>query len=354
MSSKNFYDLDPSKVFDAIESLPFLATNENTHLKNGLKVTGRYFQLNSYENRVFDVELESGLEFLNSEMTYGASLTSATKSVIAKFYRPQRWTKESINQEHKFLFDLNKAGIKAVSPYVFNNQTVFDHNGILFTLFPKAYGRMPQELTPLQLESIGRTLARLHNVGEQSEASNRLFFDTEVFGDESLDYLSEYIYPEVRDSYFEIANLILDELYAVLPSMNYLRIHGDCHKGNILQTDPIEGEKEYFFVDFDDFCNGPVVQDLWMLLSDSKNLNLDTNLELQSLIRGYQELREFNVQELKYIPLFQGLRIIYYAGWIAKRWHDPSFKQLFPQYLEYNYWAEELQALKEIWFNYKA
>ncbi len=340
MSSKNFYDLDPSKVFDAVESL-------------GLKVTGRYFQLNSYENRVFDIEIESGHELLNSEMTFGASAAQLHKSVIAKFYRPQRWSKESINEEHHFLLDLNLAGIKAVSPYVFNTQTVFDHKSILFTLFPKAYGRMPQELSPSHLQSIGRTLSRLHNVGEQLEAKNRLFFDTETFGDQSIDYLSEYIYPEVRDAYYEIANTILDELYQVLPKLNYLRIHGDCHKGNILQTDPIEGEKEYFFVDFDDFCNGPVIQDLWMLLSDSKNLNPKTNPELESLLQGYMELRDFNVSELKYIPLLQGLRIVYYAGWIAKRWDDPSFKQLFPQYLDYNYWAEELQALKEVWQNYK-
>lgn len=337
MSTSNFYDLDPSKVFDAVEGL-------------GLKVTGRYFQLNSYENRVFDVEIESGSELLKSNILYGGS--TQAKSVIAKFYRPQRWSKDSIIQEHQFLFDLNHAGIKAVAPYVFNKKSVFEHKGIFFTLFPKAYGRMPQELVPTQLESIGRTLARLHNVGEQSEAEHRLFFDTETFGDESLDHISEFIYPEVQQDYFDISNQILDELYQVLPKMKYLRIHGDCHRGNILQTDPMEGEKEYFFVDFDDFCNGPVLQDFWMLLSDSQNLSLKSNPELKSLLQGYQELREFDVNDLKYIPLFRGLRIIYYAGWIAKRWQDPSFKQLFPNYLEYNYWAEELQALKEIWHQY--
>lgn len=341
MSSRNFYDLDPSKVFDAVESL-------------GLKVTGRYFQLNSYENRVFDVEIESGHDLLHSEMDYGASDLQRNKSVIVKLYRPLRWSKEAINEEHKFLFDLNQAGIKAVSPYVFNNKSVFDQKGILFTLFPKAYGRMPQELNPSHLQSIGRTLARLHNVGEQTVAENRLFFDTETFGDDSLDFISQFIYPEVRESYFQIANLILDELYHVLPDLNYLRIHGDCHKGNILQTDPIQGDKEYFFVDFDDFCNGPAIQDMWMLLSDSKNLSPKKNPELDSLLQGYNELRDFNKNDLKYIPLLQGLRIIYYAGWIAKRWDDPSFKQLFPQYLDYNYWAEEVQALKEVWQNYKS
>lgn len=341
MSSKNFYDLDPSKVFDAVESL-------------GLKVTGRYFQLNSYENRVFDLEIESGHELLNSEMTYGASEDQKNKSVIVKLYRPQRWSKSAILEEHQFLQELNQAGIKAVSPYAFDDQTVFDHQGIWFTLFPKAYGRMPQELSPSHLESIGRTLARLHNVGEQTHAEHRLTFDTETFGDQSLDFSSQFIYPEVRNSYFEVANLILDELYQVLPQLNYLRIHGDCHKGNILQTDPKDGEKEYFFVDFDDFSNGPVIQDLWMLLSDSKNLDPKDNQELDSLIKGYKELREFNNAELKYIPLLQGLRIIYYAGWIARRWEDPSFKQLFPQYLDYNYWAEETQALKDVWLNYQA
>lgn len=339
MSSKNFYDLDPSKVFDAIESLD-------------LTVTGRYFQLNSYENRVFDVAIEPG-HSLKSTMDYGFSANAEAKSVIAKFYRPQRWTKEAIQEEHRFMFDLNKAGIKAVSPYQFGGETVFEDKGILFSLFPKAYGRMPQELAPNQLESIGRTLARLHNVGEQEQAPNRLYFDVETYGDESLDHISQFIYPEVQDKYWDVANRILDETHNVLQNMNYLRIHGDCHKGNILQTDPIEGEKEYFFVDFDDFCNGPALQDFWMLLSDSKNLSVKTNPELESLVKGYQELRDFNPADLKYIPLLQGLRIIYYAGWIAKRWSDPSFKNLFPQYLEYNYWAEELQALTDIWYSYK-
>ncbi len=341
MSSKNFYDLDPSKVFDAIESL-------------GLKITGRYFQLNSYENRVFDVQIESGHQLLHSEMSFGASEAQRDQAVIAKFYRPMRWSKEAINEEHLFLRDLNQAGIKAVSPYVFNNQTVFDHKGIFFTLFPKAYGRMPQELNPSHLQSIGRTLSRLHNVGEQAIATNRLFFDTETFGDESLDYIAEFVYPEIKSTYFAVADMILDELYQILPNLKFVRIHGDCHKGNILQTDPINGDKEYFFVDFDDFCNGPVIQDLWMLLSDSKNLNPKTNPELENFLQGYMELRDFNTAELKYIPLLQGLRIIYYAGWIAKRWDDPSFKHLFPQFLDYTYWAEEAQALKDVWQNYQS
>lgn len=341
MSTDDFYSLDPSKVFDAVESL-------------GLEVSGRYFQLNSYENRVFDIEIESGHNFLKSVMDFGESAQQKNKSVIAKFYRPKRWTEAAIAEEHRFLFDLNKAGIKAVSPYVFDTKTIFRKDEILFTLFPKAYGRMPQELSPNQLESIGRTLARLHIVGAEHVSEQRLTFDTETFGDSSLDYSSKYIYPELSDPYFEIANIFLDELYKILPQLNYQRIHGDCHKGNILQTDPAQGPKEYFFVDFDDFCNGPILQDIWMLLSDSKNLDPKTNPELEYLIKGYSELRHFNVEELKYIPLLQGLRIIYYAGWIAKRWQDPSFKKLFPQYLEYNYWAEEIQALKDIWQSYKS
>lgn len=341
MSTDNFYNLDPSKVFDAVESL-------------GLKVTGRYFQLNSYENRVFDIEIESGHSLLKPTMNFGESDQQKNKSVIAKFYRPKRWTEAAIIEEHNFLLDLNKAGVKAVSPYIFEDQTIFSLGEMYFTLFPKAYGRMPQELSADHLESIGRTLARLHSVGAENESCHRLTFDTETFGDNSLDHSSKFIYPELRDPYFAIANIFLDELFQILPRMNYQRIHGDCHKGNILQTDPIDGPKEYFFVDFDDFCRGPVIQDLWMLLSDSKNLNPKKNPELKSLIRGYAELRHFDIEELKYIPLLQGLRIIYYAGWIAKRWQDPSFKKLFPQYLEYNYWAEEIQALKDIWQNYKA
>lgn len=339
MSTNDFYKLDPSKVFDAIESL-------------GLEVTGRYLQLNSYENRVFDVSIEEDTQVLGHDIEFGAS-SSNHKSVIAKFYRPNRWSNEAIRQEHLFLMDLNSAGIKAVSPFEFNSQSVFTIDGIYFCLFPKAYGRMPQELGKDDLESIGRTLARLHNVGDLSVADKRLLMNVENYGDIALDHSLEFIYPELKSSYIEIADLFLDELSQVLPQLHQLRIHGDCHKGNILQTDPREGSKEYFFVDFDDFCNGPAVQDLWMLLADSKNIDPAKNPELKALLSGYKELRSFNGDDLKYIPLFQGLRIIYYAGWIARRWKDPSFHQIFPNYLEYNYWSEEIASLNEIWKNYR-
>lgn len=336
MKQNSFYNLDPSKILSAVESLD-------------LNPTGLYFQLNSYENRVFDLEVEDSNILSNQNLDFGdVKFKPGHRSLIVKFYRPQRWSKKSIQDEHDFLFELYQNGVKAVCPYKVNSKSVFEFDGMYFCLFPKAYGRSPQELLPDQFEAIGRTLARLHNVGEQRESLNRPFFEVSNYGDESLNYIEPYIYPELKNKYFETANNLLDVIEEKLSDLKYFRIHGDCHKGNILQTDPKDGFKEYFFVDFDDFCNGPAVQDFWMLLSDSRIINPSQNLELENLIKGYRELREFNESNLKCIPHLRALRIIYYAGWIAKRWSDPSFKQLFPHFLDYNYWAEELESLTAI------
>lgn len=330
----NFYNLDPSVVLDAVESL-------------GLRVTGKYYQLNSYENRVFDIEIEEGLKELN-EKSQVSALGAEAKSLIIKFYRPNRWSKSCIQEEHDFTRELNKSGVSAVSPFFIDGNSIFERHGMFFSLFPKAYGRMPQELDELSLQSIGRILARLHNVGDQKKSVHRPWLDIETYGDQSLEFSSNFIYPDLKEKYLDCSYNILDRLDDALQSLKYLRIHGDCHKGNILQTDPREGLKEYFFVDFDDFCMGPAIQDFWMLMTDLKDVDPENNFELKNILQGYSELREFDLNSLVLIPLFQGLRIIYYAGWIAKRWDDPSFQKLFPQFKDYNYWAQELQILEEI------
>ncbi len=291
-----------------------------------LFTTGEIRQLNSYENRVFEIPLE---------VTPLSAVED--KSVIVKFYRPKRWDRAAIKAEHNFIDDLNDHGMPAVGPFkLYSEDSILEHDGFLVSIFPKIRGRMPQEFLEGDLRQVGRRLALLHNVGSQSVAEDRLDFDAEEYGWKSLERLRQWIEPSLIHDYVQVAEEILESIEEDLEQENYLRIHGDCHRGNLLQI-----EKEFFFVDFDDFCNGPAVQDLWMLA-----LGEDKEKDLDELLEGYTELRSFDNASLSLIPGLQGLRIIMYAGWIAARWHDPFFKQIFPQFTSYNYWADELAALR--------
>lgn len=313
-----FFNLTPDVVLAGIEAAGFVTT-------------GEYFQLNSYENRVFDIKLEGGGD---------------RDRVIVKYYRPQRWTRAAILEEHFFLEELKSQGIPAVAPLLqTNRETISSYQGIYMAVFPKAIGRMPQELSLGDLTQVGRLLARLHNIGEQHEARSRPTLDVETYGWPSLDILQRKVAPEVWPRYQKAAESILDYLEEHLDEDQYFRIHGDCHRGNLLQQDTREGERGYFFVDFDDFCTGPAVQDFWMLLSGDPET---MPAEKDALLAGYEELRHFpKSQERLFMPL-RGLRIIHYGAWIARRWSDPSFPKIFPDYETYTYWAEETEALERI------
>lgn len=315
-SLKEFYDLTPDVVMAGLEDA-------------GFNPTGEYMQLNSYENRVFDIRLED-----------------TNSRVVVKYYRPGRWSRAAILEEHFFLEELTSQGIPAVAPLVQKNgETLSSFNGMYLAVFPKAIGRMPQELSFSELTQIGRLLARVHNVGEQKRARHRPTLNTETYGWPSLEILSERVAPEVWDRYEKAARTILDFLDDQLDESRYLRIHGDCHRGNLLQQDTSSGERGFFLVDFDDFNMGPVAQDFWMLLSGDPETIAD---EKAAVLTGYEELRHFpREQEVLFTPL-RGLRIIHYGAWIARRWSDPSFPKLFPDYETYSYWAEETEALERI------
>lgn len=310
--SQGFYKLMPHDVLNAIEV-------------SGFTPTGQMTQLNSYENRVFDIRIEQndlGLDRL-----------------VAKFYRPGRWKKESIQDEHDFLNDLNRESIPAVAPLILKNgKTILDFQDMFVSLFPKMKARMPEEFLGNDLESVGLLLAKLHNVGAQKKAIHRKKLTTDFFGWESLDILQDWISPEVKGRYNEAAEEILEWLDETLDESQFIRIHGDCHRGNLLNTG-----KEFFFVDFDDFCNGPIAQDFWMLLSGD-----DLNKDMDKILAGYETIRTFDRSNLKFFEPLRGLRIIYYARWIATRWEDPSFPKLFPDFQTYSYWAEEVEALEKI------
>lgn len=314
-SINGFYELLPEQVLGALEG-------------QGLAPTGQVLQLNSYENRVFEIELEEPFE--------------GSKRVVAKFYRPQRWSPRALQEEHDFLRELQDAGMKTFPPLKLSQSSTYAEtpSGILWSVFPKIQGRLPQELLPDDFRKVGRQLAILHNVGASKRASSRPSLTAEELGDPALRALEKYLSPELHSRYFDAAETILDELDDSLDPSKFLRIHGDCHRGNLL-TD----EKDFFFVDFDDFCNGPAVQDFWMLTAD--DLEYET-VKQQQLLSGYRELRDFEESSLELIPLLRGLRMIHYSGWIARRWADPSFPRLFPDFLEFSYWAEETEALEQI------
>jgi len=312
-----FFQLTPDFVMDAVESC-FCPT------------TGEYLQLNSYENRVFSVRVE--------EPVGG--------QIIVKFYRPGRWSEAAIREEHSFLEELSSNGVAVVPPLKQKNgDTLSIQHGLWCTIFPKAKGRMPQEFRLDDLTKLGRVLARLHNVGSQRKSKHRAIIDSEHFGRPALDTISRLVNHAIWERYSNAAEGILEYLESELDPRTFQRIHGDCHRGNVLQTDEPGKPSEFFLIDFDDFAMGPVVQDFWMLFRHDEDDFAD---ELGAFLDGYTELRDFDESQLRMMEPLRGLRIIHYAAWIARRWEDPSFPKIFPNFGSDAYWFEEMQALEKV------
>lgn len=311
----NFYSLDPNLI---------LATAE----KNGFAVTGELVQLNSYENRVFDIRLED------------------KTSIIAKFYRPNRWNEKTLLDEHGFIRELKAESIEVAGTLKLANGSSVDLvDNIYFTFFEKVRGRMLQELQEAHFKKLGRWLARLHNIGSLKAAEHRAYLGPEADNKwVQLEKMLSKVSPEVAGRYEEASVRIFEALDERLPEFNFIRLHGDLHRGNILE----DSNSEFVMVDFDDMINGPEVQDFWMLMPNSDI----SSPEFNTLIDAYSELREFPHEQLELIPLLRGYRIITYAMWIMNRWSDPSFPRLFPDYGTYSYWAEETENLEKISYNY--
>lgn len=317
--SSDFDRLQPDLILSAIE-------------RAGYFPTGEYSQLNSYENRVFDMRLEVHPQAFQP-----------IDRVIAKFYRPHRWSKAAIQDEHDFLNDLISEGIPAVAPLPIKpGGTCFEIEGYIVALFPRVVGRNPQEFLKGELKQVGRSLAHIHNIGARKRATNRPILGPQAYGWDAFPRLERFVYPELWSRYEQTASTLLNYLEDELDTSNNIRIHGDCHKGNLLHS----SKGEFFFVDFDDFCNGPPIQDFWMLLSSGADEE-ESQHEQDEICEGYADLREVPNQWHLLEPL-RGLRIIHYAGWISQRWNDPFFKRIFPNFETYNYWLEELQTLEKI------
>lgn len=299
--------------------------------KAGMIPSGEFLQLNSYENRVFDITLE---EEDNHPIR---------KHVVAKFYRPGRWDKETLLEEHEFIRDLKSEGIAVAEPLVLSNKsTLAEIENIWVAFFKKGQGRLVQEFLPQDLTGLGKILAQVHNVGAQKKFKHRPIMDGDFLNAwPSLDILDRAdVSPEVSQRYFEAASQILNFYEEKINQYKKIRIHGDCHRGNWLHN----GE-EYVLVDFDDCVMGPAVQDFWMLLSGDADLQ---NQEIDSILKGYEDFRHFDESEIEVIPCLKGLRIISYAAWIAKRWDDPFFKKTFTEFGTYSYWVEETESLEKI------
>jgi Ser/Thr protein kinase RdoA (MazF antagonist) len=293
-----------------------------------LEPDGRLFELNSYENRVYQVGLTSG------------------GSCIAKFYRAGRWTDAQILEEHVFSAELVAADLVVSAPMTLNGATLHSYADLRFAVFPKLAGRAPELDGADSLELLGRALGRLHAVGATSRFANRPRLSIERFGWQARDALLDspvvegVIDSALIDRYAEVSAALLEKVEASLDRygpLSQIRLHGDCHLGNILWSDtgPV-------FVDLDDCMTGPRIQDLWMLLSGSPD---QQEGQWQALMRGYRQFHHIDESERELIEPLRSLRMIHHSAWIAQRWGDLAFPRAFPWFTSGRFWQEHLSDL---------
>ncbi len=309
-----YESLTPDTVLDAVEA-------------TGRRCDGRVLALNSYENRVYQVGIEEATP------------------IIAKFYRPGRWSDAAILEEHAFALELAEHEIPVVAPLAdAAGQTMLRHAGFRFALFPRRGGRAPEPDDPEQLEVLGRFIGRIHAVGGIRPFTHRARLTVERFGETPLRELldSGLVQAEVAHNYRLAAEAVLEAVRAAFDMVGplpRLRLHGDCHLGNVLWT-----ATGPHFVDLDDAVSGPAVQDLWMLLSGTR---ADMERQLQAVLTGYRQFRDFDPLELHLVEPLRGLRLINYAAWLARRWDDPAFPFHFPWFGTPRYWEEQMLTLRE-------
>lgn len=309
----DYTELMPETILSAVENL-------------GYETSGRMLALNSYENRVYRCDLETG----------GA--------IIGKFYRPLRWSNEAIHEEHLFAQQLVEQEIPVVAPIAIDGETLFDYDGYRFAIFPLRGGRWPDLETRDDLNWMGRFIARIHNVGRASSFEHRHKIEIKRMGFEPAAYLQENGF---IPSYLTLAyqTLVDDLLIAIQAAFERcgdyqsIRLHGDCHRSNVLWT-----EDGPHFVDLDDCSNGPAIQDLWMLLSGERQ---EMTEQMCDLLEGYEEFATLDLNELNLIEALRSLRMMHYAAWLAKRWGDSAFPLAFPWFNTDQYWEQHVLELRE-------
>jgi Ser/Thr protein kinase RdoA (MazF antagonist) len=310
-----FNDLSPDNLLEALAAV-------------GVESDGRLFELNSYENRVYQIGLASG------------------GSCIAKFYRPSRWSDAQILEEHAFASELASADLVVSAPMTLSGVTLHTHAALRFAVFPKLAGRAPELDGADSLELLGRALGRLHAVGAMGRFAHRPRLSVERLGWKARDTLLDspvvegVIDSALIDRYAEVSAALLEKVEASLDRygpLSQIRLHGDCHLGNILWSDtgPV-------FVDLDDCMTGPRIQDLWMLLSGSAD---EQEGQWQALMRGYRQFHHIDESERELIEPLRSLRMIHHSAWIAQRWDDPAFPRAFPWFTNGRFWQEHLSDL---------
>jgi Ser/Thr protein kinase RdoA (MazF antagonist) len=305
--------LTPDVVLDALDTID-------------VRGDGRLLALNSYENRVYQAWREDA------------------EPVVAKFYRPQRWTDAQIAEEHAFLDELVAREVPAVPPLSHAGATLHHHEGFRFAAFPRHGGRAPELEDPATLDRLGMYIARIHAVGATQPFAHRPELSIEEFGDTPREYLlaHDFLPAELRAAYSAVTAQALQGVraaYARAGTLTRVRLHGDCHGGNVLWTDAGP-----HFVDFDDARNGPAVQDLWMLLSGERDV---MTRQLRSLLEGYERFRTFEMRELHLVEALRTLRLMHYAAWLARRFDDPAFPAAFPWFNTQRYWQDRILELRE-------
>jgi Ser/Thr protein kinase RdoA (MazF antagonist) len=313
-SATPYAGLTPDIVLDAIDS-------------TGRKCDGRMLALNSYENRVYQIWLED------------------ESLIVAKFYRPQRWTDAQILEEHSFVQELTEREIPVIAPIALENgHTLGSFQNFRFAIYPKQGGRAPELEQADTLEWIGRFLGRIHAVGAIKPFAERPSLNIETFGEEPRQYLlaSPFLPADLIDAWSSVVEQALIgvwQCYERAGEIKLIRLHGDCHAGNVLWT-----ESGPHFVDFDDSRMGPAIQDLWMLLSGETG---DMTRQFADVLAGYEDFYEFDRRELHLIEALRTLRLIHYSAWIARRWDDPAFPAAFPWFNTQRYWQDRILELRE-------
>ena len=293
----------------------------------GFRCDGTFLELNSYENRVYQIGIEDA------------------EPIIAKFYRPNRWSAEQIKEEHDFTQELSDHDLSVVAPLRIENEHSFLFQDFRIAVFPRRGGRAPAIDDLNCLEILGRFIARIHNVGASKKFEHRTTISIEEYGSNSREWLlsNDIIPGELREAYDSVSEALLNMIRERfdMAMATPIRLHADCHMGNVLWR-----EDQPHFVDFDDARSGPAIQDLWMLLSGDDETR---SIQMSKILTGYRDFRDFDTRELLLIESLRTLRMMYHAAWLARRWDDPAFPRAFPFFNTQRYWSDHILELREQW-----